>query len=213
LLKDALLNAMNVFLGAPAQLHPDTLLAFGMQGLKAPATGTDPLASGDDLSVGWMGLPALAAAVRDALVRDLEQARDDFITLREVSTLFVSALVRTRGLRFDLFEQLAGDDPLLALIGIPATLIMRKRVTPPVFEKNLGELTANLPRLHAFHRLLDAIDTDLHRYAALDATQLEALPKPERERFAAAIQTYFAAHPDDFAILAAPTTDNPTKDP
>jgi hypothetical protein len=208
-LRHALLNAMSVALGSPAQLHPDALLAFGMQGMTAPVVGTEPLASGDDLKLAWMGLPALAEAVKTALLNELEQARDDFVILREVASLFVSALVRTRGLRFDLFDLLVRDDPLLALLGVPATLLMRKRVTAPVFEQNLDELRANLPRLHAFHRLLDNIPADLHRYAALDATQLEALPEPERQRFAAALQAFFEAHPDDFEVLAAPTTEEP----
>jgi hypothetical protein len=213
-LRDALINTVSVALGAPAQLRPDTLIAFGMEGLRAPVAGTEPLASDDDLNLGWLSLTALAASVKQSALGELEHARDDFLTLREVASLLVSALVRTRGLRFDLFDQLITDDPLLALIGIPATLLMRKRVTAPVFEQNLEELRANLPRLHAFHRLLDAIPPDLHRYAALDATQLEALREPERERFATALQTYFSAHPDDFALLAAPTTtDDTTEQP
>ena len=52
-------------------------------------------------------------------------------------------------------------------------------------------------------RLLDALPPDLHRYIALDATTLLTLPATEQERLRHEVQRYFAAHPDDQALLIA----------
>ena len=72
---------------------------------------------------------------------------------------------------------------------------MRKRVGSRLRTER-ATLRAELPRLHAFHRLLDAIPTDLHR-CRLDATQTLALPDDIRDRFSRALDDLFAAHPDD----------------
>jgi hypothetical protein len=215
-LNDVLANALSVALGAGGQLHKETLLAFGMEGLLAPLdpSGT-PLASTDDLKLGWLGLPALAEAATVTAEGELTEARDAFASLLEVASQFASIFARTRGLRFDLLLQLRTDELTTALFGVPAALLIRRRLGTELFDHNLQLLSRELPRLRAMSRLLDALPADLHRYTALDATAVLALPRPEQERLRLELEHYFATHPDDHALLTGTNhlAPDPTAEP
>ncbi len=201
-LRDVLANVISGVLGARSRLHADTLIAFGMEGLTSPIGASDALATAEDLELRRFSLAALADAVRDSALAELEQARDAFVILREVAVRFASILIRTNGLRLDQLDQLADDDLLAAVFGIPATFIMQLALGKETFDANVKTLRAELPRLHAMQRLLDELPRDLHRYVTMNATSLAALTEPEFERFRSEVQRYFEAYPEDLPLLA-----------
>jgi hypothetical protein len=53
-LRHVLTNVISLALGAPGELRPETLLAFGMEGLLTPAGDLGLLATSEDLKIGWL---------------------------------------------------------------------------------------------------------------------------------------------------------------
>jgi hypothetical protein len=206
-LRHVLTNVISLALGAPGELRPETLLAFGMEGLVTPAGELGQLTSPEDLRVSWLNLEALAAAAAGASFADLELARDQFADLFEIVTVFGANLADTHGLQLDQLTQIQTDDLVAALFGVPAVLLMRQRIAPDVFDSNLELLRAELPRMQAMRRLLDSLPADLRRYTILSPVQVTALPPAEHERLAREVQAHFAAHPHDLAEFAPPTED------
>jgi hypothetical protein len=212
-LRDVLVNVMSAALGSPSRLHADTLLAFGMGGLTMPIGPAGALATSDDLKLNRFSLPALADAAQESPLAELEQARDAILILRDVTVRFASILTRTHGIRLDQLDQLADDDLLSAVIGVPAALITRLALGKDTFDENLAKLRSELPRLLAMQRLLDALPPDLYPYLTLSATSLAALPEPQFERFRSEVQTYFDAHPEDVPSLTDTNGPPQTTDP
>jgi hypothetical protein len=206
-LRDVLTNVISLVLGASGGLRPETLVAFGMEGLLKPAGELGPLATSEDLKVGWLNLESTAGATDDASMAELEFARDQFADLFEIATLFASNLTDTYGLQLDQLTRVRADDLTAALFGIPATLLMRQRLNSDIFDSNLELLRVELPRMQAMRRLLDSLPAGLHPYTILSAAEIEALPTEERDRLHTEVQKHFAAYPDDLAQFAPPSGD------
>jgi hypothetical protein len=197
LLGDVSVNLLSVLLGSGAQLAPDTFLAFRSQGLLDLAA---QLGSRTALQLDWLSLPALQARVEGSSLEELERARDAHNSLFSVLTSCASLLTRTRGLELDMLLAFERDSLAGALIGIPSLVLMHRRFGDQ-FDENLVQLGAELPRLQAMNRLLDALPPDLHPLFSLDAAGLAALPDPKRERLFTLIRAYRTAHPEDDALL------------
>jgi hypothetical protein len=203
-LAPVLTNVLSGMLGASGQLHDDSLLALGMEGLRSPLDEDGPLADGDDLQLSRFSLAALAGSVQAAALEELEQARDAFVILREVAVRFGLILTRTHGIRLEQLDLLARDDLAAAFIGIPFTLVIRLTLGKDTFNANLETLTGELPRLRAMERFLNEVPPDIHRFLSMNATQIAALDEPEFEHLRAAVRRYFDDHPEDRPLLIGP---------
>jgi hypothetical protein len=211
-LTPVLTNVLSGMLGASGRLHQDSLLALGMDGLRTPLGTNGPLADADDHELSRFSLAALAESVRASALAELEQARDDFVPLREVTVRFGSIVTRTHGLRLDQLDRFASDDLTAAFIGIPFTMIIRRTLGKERFDANLTTLKDELPRLRAMQRLLDELPSDVHRYFSMNATQIAALSDPELEHFRTAVRRYFTDHPEDEPLLSDTTDNNGSTD-
>jgi hypothetical protein len=204
LLRDVLVNAVTVFLGVADKLNPETLLAFGVDGLLTPiGPNGEALATSHELAHlgGVLRLAAFADAAASATLAELERARDDFADLSDVARTFASVAGRTIGLQLDALAQFLDDELGAVLVGIPGVLLIRPTLGPETFDANLSEFRAQLAQMHATERLLDAMPPDLHRLISPDTAAVAALPQPTRERLTAEIRTYLQAHPDDAILI------------
>jgi hypothetical protein len=201
-LRDVLFNVLSAALGQPTRLQPDTLLAFGMDGLTTPISTAGSLAEPTDLELERYSLAELARNARESALNDLEQARDAFVVVRTVAVRFVSIVTRTHGLRLDQLDEFAEDDLLAALLGIPALLILRRALGKEKLDANVEQLRSELPRLNAMQRYLDELPSNLHRCLSMSVTRLAALDNPEFERLRDETRRYFSQHPEDLPLLA-----------
>jgi hypothetical protein len=202
ILSDVLFNVLSAALGQPSRLQPDTLLAFGMDGLTTPISPAGSLAEPADLELDRYSLAELARTAHESALNELEHARDALVVVRTVAVRFVSIVIRTHGLRLDQVEEFGEDNLLAALLGIPALLILCTALGKEKLDANVEQLRTELPRLDAMQRYLDELAPDLHRYLSMSATRLAALDGPEFERLRDETRRYFSEHPEDLPLLA-----------
>ena len=197
-----LTNVVGAMLGGPVAINRETLNAFGMGGLRTPfGLNNEVLLATNDLGLNSFSLPALVRGVADSTLAGLEQARADFLMLREVALRFASVLVRMYGLQLEELAQLENDHLLATLFAIPAVLITRRALGEERFATNLEILRGELPRLRAMQQLLDELPADFYPYLRKGAAAVAALSNSELEPFRREIRRYFAAHPTHLALL------------
>jgi hypothetical protein len=201
LFQDVIVNVLALTLGSPGQLRPEALLAFGAEGLTAPLGPGGALANSDDLRLDWLSLPALAETASEALLNDLEQARDTTRFVLSYGLDFASLVERTRRINLTALRDLLPDDSGCALLLVPATILLRDRIGSNTFEANVNQLREQHPRLEAINRLLDQLSPDLHPLVGQAAISIATISDNDRQRLVDEVRAYLEHHPEDIPLL------------